>query len=105
LSYSSLSDAIYDLPQGHLLSIPFEVDPYLEMAEIHRRVHEVAGPAVLFEKVKGSPFRALSNLYGTKERTAYLFRKELEGVQHLIRLKADPSVFFSDLISGCTGSN
>jgi 4-hydroxy-3-polyprenylbenzoate decarboxylase len=73
LSYESLSSAIHDLPEDQLLRIPFEVDPYLEMAEIHRRIHEMGGPAILFEKVKGSPFPALSNLYGTKERTAYLF--------------------------------
>lgn len=81
-----------DLPDQDLLRIEGEVDPNLEMAEIHRRVFEVAGPALLFEKVKGSPFQAVSNLYGTKERTAYLFRHQLEKVSKLIALKADPSV-------------
>lgn len=61
------------------------------MAEIHRRVFDAGGPAILFEKVKGSPFPALSNLYGTRERTAYLFRDTLEQVQRLITLKSDPS--------------
>lgn len=64
------------------------------MAEIHRRIFEVGGPAILFEKVKGSPFRALSNLYGTRERTAFLFRKSLADVQRLIQLKSDPSEIF-----------
>src|SRR5687767_15143975 len=64
------------------------------MAEIHRRVYLAGGPALLFEKVKGSPFQALSNLYGTRERTAYLFRHTLEAVQKLISLKADPAAFF-----------
>ena len=64
------------------------------MAEIHRRVFEAGGPALLFEKVKGSPFPALSNLYGTRERTAYLFRNTLDQVQRLIQLKADPAEFF-----------
>lgn len=91
MGYSSLQAALTDLPQGELLRIPFEVDPNLEMAEIHRRVHDAGGPALLFEKVKGSPFRAVSNVYGTKARTAWLFRRELEAVQRLIRLKADPS--------------
>jgi 4-hydroxy-3-polyprenylbenzoate decarboxylase len=94
LSYESLASAIRDLPGDQLLRIPFEVDPYLEMAEIHRRIHEVGGPAILFEKVKGSPFPALSNLYGTKERTAYLFRHQLDQVKRLIEIKADPSSFF-----------
>lgn len=66
------------------------------MAEIHRRVHAVDGPALLFENVKGSPFRALSNLYGTRRRTAWLFRRELEALQRLIRLKADPTELLRD---------
>ena len=94
MSYESLATAIQDLPHDQLLRIPFEVDPYLEMAEIHRRIHEAGGPAIYFEKVKGSPFPALSNLYGTKERTAFLFRHQLEAVQRLIELKADPASFF-----------
>lgn len=91
MSYASLQQSIDDLPEGQLLRIDTLCDPYLEMAEIHRRIHEAGGPAILFNNVKGSPFRALSNLYGTKERTAYLFRHQLESVQKLIRLKADPS--------------
>jgi 4-hydroxy-3-polyprenylbenzoate decarboxylase len=93
LSYRSLAQCIDDLAPDQLLRIPEEINPYLEMAEIHRRVYQVAGPALLFEKVKGSPFPALSNLYGTKERTAFLFRDTLEQVQKLISLKADPSEF------------
>jgi 4-hydroxy-3-polyprenylbenzoate decarboxylase len=94
LSYESLANAVADLPQDHLLRISFEVDPYLEMAEIHRRIQEAGGPALLFEKVKGSPFPALSNLYGTKDRTAYLFRHQMDRVRRLIEIKADPGVFF-----------
>ncbi len=91
MSYHSLSQCINDLDSSQLLRIPDEVDPYLEMAEIHRRVFEANGPALLFEKVKGSPFPALSNLFGTKARTTFLFRNTLEQVQRLIRLKADPA--------------
>jgi 4-hydroxy-3-polyprenylbenzoate decarboxylase len=91
LSYHSLSQTIKDLPEGQLIRIDAEIDPYLEMAEIHRRVFDANGPAILFEKVKDSPFKALSNLYGTKERTTHLFRHQLENVQRLIQLKADPS--------------
>lgn len=94
MSYSSLQQALNDLPESQLLRVTGEVDPNLEMAEIHRRVFEVSGPALLFEKVKGSPFQAVSNVYGTKERTTYLFRNQLEQVQRLIQLKADPSDLF-----------
>ena len=91
MSYHSLQQAINDLPANQLLRIEDEVDPVLEMAEIHRRVYDVSGPALFFQNVKGSPFPAVSNLYGTKERTAYLFRQQLEQVQRLIQLKADPA--------------
>ncbi len=94
MPYHSLYQCINDLDQHQLLRIPDEVDPYLEMAEIHRRVFAAGGPALLFEKVLGSPFPALSNLYGTKERTTFLFRNTLDQVQQLIRLKADPAEFF-----------
>jgi len=90
--YKSLNDVIEDLDaNGMLLRIKEEVDPNLEMAEIHRRVYDAKGPAILFEKVKGSPFRAASNIYGTIERTDYLFRKTMPKIKKVIELKADPS--------------
>ncbi|CAA6818055.1 MAG: 3-polyprenyl-4-hydroxybenzoate carboxy-lyase (EC [uncultured Aureispira sp.] len=91
MSYRSLNDCVKDLEKhGKLLRIKSEVDPNLEMAEIHRRIFDAKGPAILYENVKGSPFRALSNLYGTKERTRFLFRHTLENVQKVIALKIDP---------------
>lgn len=91
MSYKSLNDCVEDLEKhGMLLRIKSEVDPNLEMAEIHRRVFDAKGPAILYENVKGSPFRAVSNLYGTKERTRFLFRHTLENVQKVIELKIDP---------------
>jgi 4-hydroxy-3-polyprenylbenzoate decarboxylase len=95
--YKSLQAAALDLEQhGQLLRIKTEVDPNLEMAEIHRRVFEAQGPALLFERVKGSAFPALSNLYGTFERTEFLFRHTLEKVQKVIELKAEPTNFFKN---------
>lgn len=92
MSYASLRDAALDLERhGKLLRIKEEVDPNLEMAEIHRQVYDRKGPAILFEKVKGSPFQALSNLYGTFERTEFLFRHTLERVKRVIELKKDPA--------------
>lgn len=90
--YASLRDAVKDLEDNNmLLRVKQEVDPDLEMAEIHRQVYDNQGPAILFEKVKGSPFQALSNLYGTEARTDFLFRKTLPKVKKVIALKADPS--------------
>lgn len=89
--YKSLKHAVLDLEKnGQLLRIKKEVDPNLEMAEIHRRVFEAQGSALLFENVKGSPFPAVSNLYGTIERTRFLFRHTLAKVQKIIELKIDP---------------
>ncbi|MFK8104119.1 MAG: UbiD family decarboxylase [Saprospiraceae bacterium] len=91
MSYRSMQDCVLDLEKnGHLVRIKIPVDPNLEMAEIHRRVFDAGGPALLFENVKGSPFPAVSNIYGTYSRTDFLFRHTLEKVQKVIELKASP---------------
>lgn len=54
--------------ENQLIEIEAEVDPYLELAEIHRRVIEEEGPALFFKKVKGSPFPVVTNLFGTRRR-------------------------------------
>ncbi|SEM90447.1 4-hydroxy-3-polyprenylbenzoate decarboxylase [bacterium A37T11] len=91
MGYKSLADCINDLEHhGHLIRIPEEVDPYLEMAAIHLRVYANQGPALLFERVKGSKFPAVSNLFGTLERSRFLFRDTLEKVKVLVDLKSDP---------------
>ncbi len=91
MPYRSLEECLLDLEKhGHLIRIKEEVDPYLEMAAIHLRVHEAGGPALLFENVKGSKFRAASNIFGTLERSKFIFRDTLQTVQQLIELKADP---------------
>ncbi|GAB4494479.1 MAG: UbiD family decarboxylase [Saprospiraceae bacterium] len=95
MPYASLRDAVNDLERhGQLLRIKEEVDPNLEIAEIHRQVFDRQGPAILFERVKGSPFQAVSNIYGTFERTAFLFRHSLDRVKRVIELKKDPTNFF-----------
>ena len=92
MAYKSLRDCVNDLENNRkLLRIKEEVDPNLEMAEIHRQVFDRQGPAILFEKVKGSPFQAVSNIYGTNERTEFVFRHTLPKLQKLIEIKADPS--------------
>ena len=91
MAYSSLEACLLDLEQnGQLIRIKEEVDPYLEMASIHLRIHEQKGPAILFEKVRGSKFRAVSNIFGTLERSEFIFRKTLPQVKQLIAMKIDP---------------
>ncbi|HMR88505.1 MAG TPA: UbiD family decarboxylase [Saprospiraceae bacterium] len=90
--YKSMQEVVKDLEANNmLLRIKHEVDPNLEVAEIHRQVYDKDGPAIFFEKIKGSPFPGLSNLYGTIERTEFLFRKTLPKVKKVIELKADPT--------------
>ena len=97
MAYKSLREAANDLEKhGKLKRISIEVDPDLEMAEIHRRMFEAGGPALLFERVKGSPFQAISNIYGTYERTDFLFRHTLKAVEKVVELKLDPTNFLKN---------
>ena len=92
MSYSSLEACLLDLERtGQLLRIKEQVDPNLEMAAIHLRVFEQKGPAILFENVKGSKFRAASNIFGTLERSQFIFRDTLPKVKQLIDIKIDPT--------------
>lgn len=91
MGYQNLGDCVADLEKnGHLIRIKEEVDPYLEMAQIHLRVYEQKGPALLFENVKGSKFKAVSNLFGTIERSKFMFRDTLPKVEQLVSLRSDP---------------
>jgi 4-hydroxy-3-polyprenylbenzoate decarboxylase len=92
MGYRNLRACVTDLQRSRqLIRIEQEVDPFLEAAAIHRRVYEAAGPAVYFARVKGSRFPMVSNLFGTIERTRFLFRDRLEAVRRLVELKVDPS--------------
>src|ERR1041385_8947239 len=61
-----------------LVTIEAEVDPYLELTEIHRRVIERGGPALLFNRVKGSKFPVVTNLFGTNKRIDLAFGQKPE---------------------------
>ena len=91
MAYRSMEECMLDLERtGQLIRIKEETDPHLQMAAIHLRVHEAGGPALLFENVKGSRYRAASNIFGTLERSKFIFRDTLQQVQQLLELKADP---------------
>ena len=82
MNYASLEECLIDLEKnGMLVRIKEEVDPVLEMAAIHLRVYGAQGPALLFENVKGSRFRATSNIFGTIERSKFIFRDSFSLVQ------------------------
>ncbi|MBO2942948.1 UbiD family decarboxylase [Paenibacillus sp. F411] len=89
--YPTLEACVNDLERnGHLVRIREEVDPDLELAAIHLRVFEAGGPALLFENVKGSRYRAVSNLFGTLERSKFMFRQTWESTKNVIALRNDP---------------
>lgn len=91
MGYKSLAACVADLEKhNHLVRIKEEVDPHLEMAAIHLRVYENQGPALLFENIKGSKFPAVSNLFGTLDRSRFLFRDTLDKIKVLVDLKTDP---------------
>jgi len=93
MSYSSLQDCLNDLEKnGHLVRIKQEVDPNLEMAAIHLKIFRKNGPAILFEKVKGSNFQAVSNLFGSVERSKFMFRHKLNQMQQMVELRNNPMV-------------
>ena len=71
MKYTDLRDFIANLEQrGELKRVAVEVDPVLEMTEICDRVLRAGGPAILFEKPKGSKVPVLANLFGTPDRVA-----------------------------------
>ncbi|MEO8276885.1 MAG: UbiD family decarboxylase [Thermoanaerobaculia bacterium] len=69
-----------------LVEITAEVDPHLEVAEIHRRVIAAGGPALLFTNVRNAGFPLVTNLYGTPRRAALAFGRR---PQQLIARLAD----------------
>jgi UbiD family decarboxylase len=62
--------------ESELTEISVEVDPYLELAEIHRRVIDEQGKALLFANVKGSKFPVVTNMFGTVKRIELAFGKK-----------------------------
>jgi 4-hydroxy-3-polyprenylbenzoate decarboxylase len=95
MGYESLQACVEDLQRSQrLVRVEVPIDPHLEAAALHRRVHAAGGPALLFTQVSGTRFAMVSNLFGTQERTRFLFRDELAKVERLIALKVDPLLAF-----------
>jgi 4-hydroxy-3-polyprenylbenzoate decarboxylase len=93
MGYRNLRECVLDLERtGQLVRIESEVDPFLEAAEIQRRVYQAGGPAVFYARVKDCRFPMVSNLFGSRERTQFLFRDTLETVRRLVELKIEPAL-------------
>lgn len=92
MGYKTLAACVADLERHKMLKrIECELDPNLDIAAIQRRVYHAGGPALLFTKVKGCHFPMLGNLFGTLERTRFIFRDALRDIALLTDLKVDPS--------------
>jgi UbiD family decarboxylase len=63
---------------GELVEVACEVDPDLELAEVHRRVIAAGGPALLFRRVRGCDFPVVTNLFGSARRIELAFGGEPE---------------------------
>ncbi len=73
--------------EDEIVEINAEVDPYLEIAEIHRRVIDEQGKALLFRDVKGSQFPVVTNLFGTNKRIDLAFGgRPLEFVRRAVEI-------------------
>src|SRR5512133_2381158 len=66
--------------ENQIVTVEAEVDPYLEVAEIHRRVIDQGGPALLFKRVKGSKYPVVTNLFGTPHRIEVAFGPKPEAI-------------------------
>jgi UbiD family decarboxylase len=75
--------------ENEITTIEAEVDPNLELAEVHRRVIDRGGPALLFKRVKGSPYPVVTNLFGTERRLDLAFGPKPEAiVRELVEVSA-----------------
>ena len=97
MGYRSTKECVDDLEKhGHLVRIKDEIDPNLEIAEIQRRIYQKKGPALLFENVKGSPFPCVTNLFGTPERTKFIFRDTYDHLCKFLSAKGDPGAILKN---------
>jgi UbiD family decarboxylase len=71
MPFDNLADFLGKLEQaGELRRVSVEVDPKHEIGAICRKLNVTNGPAVLFEKVKGSKIPVIAQLLATNRRLA-----------------------------------
>lgn len=95
MKYADLREFIVHLEElGEMKRISREADPYLEITEICDRTLRVGGPALLFQRPKGSNIPLLGNLFGTPQRVALGMGEEsvtaLRGVGQLLATLKEP---------------
>src|SRR6202521_2465079 len=84
MAYADLRDFIRALEKhGELKRIPFEVDPHLEITEFADRAVKSGGPALLFEKPKGSSIPVLINSFASARKVEIAL--QVESVEEVAR--------------------
>jgi len=74
MAYRELRHFLDDLrTEGDLVHVTVEVDPDQEIGAICHKVCREDGPALFFERIKGSDFPHLTNVYGNRRRIARAF--------------------------------
>jgi len=100
MGYRNLQECVKDLERhGMLRRIELELDADLEIGCIQRRVYAAGGPALLFTNVRDCSFPMLGNLFGTLERTRFIFRDRLAAIEKLVALKINPAHAIKDPLS------
>ena len=96
MSYRTLKACINDLRHTRqLIEFDGEVDPYLELAAVQRRLYAAESPAVLFTKPKNCRFPMLANLFGTEKRVEYIFRNGIEPLRKAMEFASELPPKFS----------
>lgn len=91
MGYKNLQECVIDLKRrGMLVQIDVPLDPHLEIGALQRRVYQAGGPALLFTNAIGCSFPLLGNLFGTVERTRFIFRDTLDDIRRLVEFKINP---------------
>ena len=97
MGYRNLQECVKGLEAaGKLIRIDSEVSPDIEAGAIQRRVYQAGGPALLFTNVTGCGFPMLGNLFGTVERTRFIFRDTLAEIERLVAMKVNPLSLLKD---------
>jgi 4-hydroxy-3-polyprenylbenzoate decarboxylase len=88
MAYNDLGEFLRKLEAAHELKrISFEVDPVLEMTEFADRSVKRGGPALLFEKAKGSSVPVAMNLFASARRMELAL--EVDSVDEVARRISD----------------
>lgn len=91
MGYKNLQECVSDLQRrGMLVQVDLPLDPHLEIGALQRRVYQAGGPALLFTNALGCRFSLLGNLFGTLERTRFIFRDTLDDIRRLVDIKINP---------------